>query len=199
MEIKNVCVFCSSSNSLDEVFYKDAEELGRLLGQNGYDVVYGGSKLGLMYTVVKNARDFGSKIIGVMPEKLYDLGASEEFCDEFFLTEGMRERKAKLDECSGAVIALAGGFGTLEELSEMIVQKQLCYNNKPIVILNTAGFYDELLKFFENIFMKKFANKSSKGIYFVAASPKEAIEYLKNYSSNFEERQKELLEQVFGK
>lgn len=185
MDIKNVCVFCSSSNSLDEIFYKEATELGRLLGKDGYNLVYGGSKLGIMYKVTKSAKENGSKIIGIMPEKLYDLydlGTSEEFCDEFYLTTGMRERKAKLDEMSDAIIALAGGFGTLEEVSEMIVQKQLCYNNKPIIFLNTAGFYDDLLKFFENIIYKKFANKSARNLYYVANSPYEAVEYLKNYS-----------------
>ena len=182
MEIKNLCVFCSSSNSLEDVFYEKASLLGKLLGQNGYNVVYGGSKLGLMYKVAKNAQDNGSKIIGIMPEKLYDLGVSEEFCDEFYLTKGMRERKAKLDEVSDGVIALAGGFGTLEEVSEMIVQKQLCYNNKPIVFLNTDGFYNELLKFFENIFYKKFASEASKSLYYVAETPYDVIEYLKNYT-----------------
>ena len=156
-EIKNICVFSSSSNSLNEAYYRDAELLGELLGKNGFNVVYGGSKLGLMYKV------------------------SESFCDEFYLTEGMRERKAKLDEKSDGVIALAGGFGTLEELSEMIVQKQLCYNNKPIVILNTLGFYCDLLKFFEKIIYEKFANKTSENLYYVANTPIDAIEYLKNY------------------
>ena len=110
------------------------------------------------------------------------LWVSESFCDEFYLTKGMRERKAKLDEKSDAVIALPGGFGTLEELSEMIVQKQLCYNNKPIVILNTAGFYDYLLKFFETIIYERFAGANSKNLYYVANTPKEAVEFLKNYS-----------------
>lgn len=182
MKIKNICVFCSSSNSLEDIFYQEAENLGRLFGENGYNVVYGGSKLGIMYKVTKKAKDFGSKIIGVMPEKLYDLGVSEEFCDEFYLTKGMRERKAKLDEVSDAVVALAGGFGTLEEVSEMIVQKQLCYNNKPIVFLNTAGFYDNLLKFFENIFYKKFASESFRNLYYVAQTPQDVINYLKSYS-----------------
>ncbi|MDO5436657.1 MAG: TIGR00730 family Rossman fold protein [bacterium] len=181
MEIKNICVYCSSSDSLDEIFYDEAETLGYLLAKNGYNVVYGGSKLGLMYKVSKTAKDNGSKVIGVMPEKLYDLGVSEQFCDEFYLTEGMRERKAKLDEKSDGIIALAGGFGTLEELAEMIVQKQLCYNKKPIVILNTAGFYDDLLRFFEKIIYKKFANQNAKKLYFIANSPVEAVEYLKNY------------------
>lgn len=200
MKIKNVCVYCSSSNSLDEIFYFDAVALGKLLAENGFNVVYGGSKLGLMYKVSKTAKEFGSKVIGVMPEKLYDLGVSEKFCDEFYLTKGMRERKAKLDEVSDAVIALAGGFGTLEELSEMIVQKQLCYNNKPIIILNTAGFYDELLRFFEKIVCKKFANENAKKLYFVANTPNEAIEYLKNYREEYLSFGKDgLLEEVVNK
>lgn len=182
MEIKNICTFCSSSNFLEDAFYEDAELLGQLLGQNGFNVVYGGSKLGLMYRVSKAAKAYGAKIIGVMPEKLYDLGFSESFCDEFHLTKGMRERKAKLDESSDAVITLAGGFGTLEELSEMIVQKQLGYNNKPIVILNTNGFYDELLIFFEKMIQQKFAHQDSNELYFVAKTPFDVIDYLKNYT-----------------
>ena len=198
--IKNVCVYCSSSNSLDEIYYEEAELLGKLLAQNGFNVVYGGSKLGVMYKVSKSAKDNGAKVIGVMPEKLYDLGASESFCDEFYLTTGMRERKAKLDEKSDAIIALAGGFGTLEELSEMIVQKQLCYNNKPIVILNTNGFYDDLLKFFENIIYKNFANKAARELYFVANTPIEAVEYIQNYKAkNIAFSEKELLDHVFEK
>ena len=195
MTIKNICVFCSASNSLDKNFYNDASLLGQLLGQSGYNIVYGGSKLGLMYKVAKNAQDSGSKVIGIMPEKLYDLGVSEEFCDEFHLTKGMRERKAKLDEVSDGVVALAGGFGTLEEVSEMIVQKQLCYNNKPIVFLNTDGFYDELLRFFDNIFYKKFAHEGSKNLYYVAKTPYEVIDYLKNYKP----LKKELKDAVFNK
>ena len=199
-KIKNVCVYCSSSNSLEDIYYKDAENLGVLLAKNNYNVVYGGSKLGLMYKVAKSAKDNGSKVIGVMPAKLYDLGVSEAFCDEFYLTKEMRERKATLDEKSDAVIALAGGFGTLEELSEMIVQKQLCYNNKAIVILNTNGFYNDLLNFFEKIISKKFATKDSKNLYYVANSPDEVIKYLNSYKFDDTKPQKEeLIHNVLSK
>ena len=88
-----------------------------------------------------------------------------------------------MDELSDAVVALAGGFGTLEELSEMIVQKQLGYNNKPIVLLNTNGFYDNLIKFFEDIISLKFANSESRELYYIAKTPDEAINYIKNYVS----------------
>ena len=180
-EIKKVCIYCSSSDYLDEIYFKEAKELGALLGQNDYDIVYGGSKLGLMYATSNSAKENGSKITGIMPEKLYKLCGNEDFCDEFYITSGMRERKAKLDETSDAVIALAGGFGTLEELAEMIVQKQLGYNNKPIIILNTDNFYNDLLNFFETVINRKFANQNARKLYFVANSPIEAIEYLKNY------------------
>jgi uncharacterized protein (TIGR00730 family) len=116
-----------------------------------------------------------------MPEKLYNLGIHPGECSRFILTKGMRERKAKMDELSQALIALSGGFGTLEELTEMIVQKQLGYNNKPIVLLNTNGFYDNLVKFFDDIINQNFAPQISREMYYVAKTPKEAIKYINNY------------------
>ena len=135
----------------------------------------------MMWACASQVKEHGGKVTGIMPEKLHNLGVFTEGCDEFIITAGMRERKAKIDEISEAVIALAGGFGTLEELSEMIVQKQLGYNKKPIIILNTNGFYNKLNEFFEEIIEQKFANKNMRKIYFIAQTPTEAIEYLKNY------------------
>ena len=180
--IKNVCVFASSSNNLSEDFYRDAAKLGALLGQAQMNIVYGGSRLRLMYACALEVKANGGKIYGVMPEKLRDYGVGNpEDCDEFFLTSGMRERKAKMDELSDAVIALAGGFGTLEEISEMIVQKQLGYNQKPIIILNTNGFYDSLINFFEDIITQGFAKKNTKELFFIANSPEAVMNYISNY------------------
>ena len=175
-------MFASSSNYLDDIFYKDAREIGILIGKHGYNIVYGGSKLGMMYACAKAVKEYRGKVIGIMPERLANLGcANPEDCDEFILTSGMRERKAKLDEMSDAVIAIAGGYGTLEELSELIVQKQLGYNNKPIVILNTDGFYDKLVEFFETLIQRNFANKTSRKLYYIAKTPSDAIEYINKY------------------
>lgn len=180
---KNILVFASSSNYVDSVFFKDAKLLGDLIGTNGYNIVYGGSRLGLMYACAGAVKANGGNIIGVMPEKLAEMGcANPEDCEEFILTSGMRERKAKMDELSDAVIALAGGYGTLEELSELIVQKQLGYNNKPIVILNTDGFYNKLIEFFDTIISRNFANKASRELFYVATTPEDAIAYIKNYA-----------------
>lgn len=180
--IKNICVYASSSNNLAELYYNTAAELGKVIGSNGFNIVYGGSRRGLMYACANSVKTFGGRIIGIMPEIFANPNfANPDDCDEFYVTPGMRERKAMLDEKSDAVIALAGGFGTLEEVSEMIVQKQLGYNRKPIVILNTNGFYDNLIKFFENIIEERFANTASRELYFVANTPDEAIEFIQNY------------------
>lgn len=182
-KIKNVCVFASSSNYLKECYYKDASELGRLLGMSGMNIVYGGSRLGLMYECAKEVKQYGGGIIGVMPQKLYDLGVGNpDDCIEFHITSGIRERKAKMDEISDASIALAGGFGTLEELSEIIVQKQLDYNRKPVILINTNGFYNKLTEFFDEIIAGNFARETNKNLYYVADTPQDAVNYLKTYT-----------------
>ena len=180
--LKRVCVYCSSSNSLDKSYYNDAELLGELLAKSNFDLVYGGSCVGTMHSVASSAKKHGSKIFGVMLEKLYNFGVSSDYCDEFILTESMRERKAKLDELSDSIVAMAGGFGTLEEVSEMIVQKQLGYNQKPIIFLNTNGFYDKLFEFFENIVDGKFAKDTATKLYYIANTPQDVVEYLNNYT-----------------
>ena len=183
MNKKRVCVFASSSNFLDDKYYEDVSELGCLLGRENFDVVYGGSNLGLMWTVAKSAKHEGAKVFGVMPEKLFNILKEEStnICDELFITDTMRSRKAKLDEISDAVVAVPGGFGTLEELSEMIVQKQLGYNSKPIVIFNSNKFYDKLIEFFEQMIKEHYASENNRDLYFVANTAKEVVDYIKNY------------------
>jgi uncharacterized protein (TIGR00730 family) len=179
--IKNVCVYSSSSNILSQIYYQVAQELGMLMGKEGFNLIYGGGTLGTMYANANAVKDFGGKVIGVIPKKLHSLGIENQDCEQLIVTKCMRSRKDKLDKLADAAIALAGGFGTLEELSEMITQKQLGYNDKAIVILNTNGFYDDLLKFFEKMIKENFANQTSNQLFFVATTPTEVIDYLKNY------------------
>lgn len=179
--IKNVCVFASSCNYLDKSYYDAAAEFGNLLSKADMNMVYGGSSLGLMWACAKEVKKNGCQIIGVMPERLHNMGVHTDECVELFVTPCMRSRKAKMDELSDAVVALAGGFGTLEELSEMIVQKQLGYNQKAIVILNTNGFYNKLIEFFDEIISENFARDTSGELYYVAETPNHAVEYLLNY------------------
>ena len=119
-KIDTICVFASASEKIDKKYYKVANELGIEIAKSHYNLVYGASDRGLMGEVSQTAKQLGSKVIGVMPELLYNKGIQPGDCSEFILTRGMRERKAKMDELSQALIALPGGFGTLEELSEMM-------------------------------------------------------------------------------
>lgn len=179
--IKNVCVYTSSSNELDKKYYEAAKELGVLMAQNGFNLVYGGGNLGMMGVLAQTVKDFGAKVYGVLPEKLHKIGVGDVGCDELHVTKCMRTRKEKLDVLSDAAVALAGGFGTLEELTEMIEQKHLGYTSKAIVILNTNGFYDDFLKFLDRIIYENFAQEKMHFAYYVAKTPSEVIEYLKNY------------------
>lgn len=179
--IKNICVYTSSSNELDRIYYDEAKKLGNLIGQNGFNLVYGGGNLGMMGAVANAVKESGGKVCGVLPEKLHALDVGDAGCDELHITKCMRTRKEKLDQLSDAVITLPGGFGTVEELSEMIVQKQLGYTDKAIVILNTNGFFNNLLKFFDDMMGQKFAASKIKNAYYVAKTPQDSITYLKNY------------------
>lgn len=191
-QIKYVCVYSSSSDSLPEIYYKEAQLLGELMGKSGFNLIYGGSTLGTMGINAKAVKENGGKVIAVIPEKLHRICEQYEQCDNIYITKEMRERKAKMDELSDAVIALAGGFGTLEEISEMIVQKQLGYTDKAIIILNTNNFYNHLLNFFENMIGQNFANTDMHEACFIAQNPHEVINYLKNYKPKHFEVDKKL-------
>lgn len=184
--MKNICVFCGASDGLDKSYYDEAVKMGKLLAENGYNLIYGGSSMGIMGAVSKSAKENGSKLIGIIPERLDEIckHTDSNTYDEYHITKGMRERKAKMDELSDGIITLPGGFGTLEEVSEMIVQKILGYNNKPIVFLNTNHFYDNLFEFFEQLIFEKFAQPKASYYYYLAQTPEEVIGYLKTYVPN---------------
>ncbi|MBE7705666.1 MAG: TIGR00730 family Rossman fold protein [Cyanobacteria bacterium SIG30] len=180
--MKKICVFCSSSNNLNEIYHQDANKLGALLAQNNYELVYGGSFRGLMGEVALGAKNSGAKVTGIMPKKIFDFIEGEQGpCDNFVLTDNLRDRKQKLDEASDAFIALAGGFGTLDEIIEVLDLKILGYHNKPIIFLNTNHFYDSLVEFFENFVKQKFASDKVFTAFYVAQKPEDVITYLENY------------------
>ena len=183
--MKKICVYCSASDGISEIYYKDAKKVGELIGKNNFELVYGGSDFGLMGAISSSAKSNGAKVLGIMPEKIYNMINHEGgSCDEFILTNNMRNRKAKMDENSDAVIALAGGFGTLDEVIEIIDLKIIGYNTKPIVFLNTNNYYDNLFKFFEQITDENFARKEARNLFYLAQTPEEVIEYIKNYVPN---------------
>jgi cytokinin riboside 5'-monophosphate phosphoribohydrolase len=179
--IEKICVFCSSSDSLDKKYYSMAERLGELIGNHKLTLVHGGGKIGLMGVLARSVQKKGGKVIGVIPEKLNMKGVASETDDELIVTRDLRERKAKMHELSDAFITLPGGFGTLEEVTEALTLKQLKYHTKPIVIINTDNYYGHLFQQFEMLFAEKFTKAEFSKLYHIAPDPENALEYIQNY------------------
>ncbi|MDF1546948.1 MAG: TIGR00730 family Rossman fold protein [Bacteroidales bacterium] len=180
--MKNICVFCSSSDVVADIFKQEAKNLGNLLLNESISLIYGGAKVGMMGILAKTIIEGKGHVIGVIPELIHQHRLAEEAVSELIITEDMKSRKAKMAELSDAFIALPGGFGTLEELVEVITLKQLGYHQKPIVIINTSGFYDKLVALFEMYYDTKFAKGEYRQLYYFADNPEDAINYLKNYN-----------------
>ena len=181
---KNVCVFSASSAAIDEDYVEAAIELGRRIAEAGWTMVFGGGTVGLMGAAARAVHAQGGHVIGVIPDGLNRRGIAYETSDELIVTETLRERKAIMDARSDAFIALPGGFGTLEEILEAITLKQLRYHDRPVVLLNTRGFYDPLLVFFEHQVAEGFLKEEHRGLYYVADSPEDAMDYVENYAGS---------------
>jgi uncharacterized protein (TIGR00730 family) len=178
---KVICVYSSSSNSISQAYFDIAAMLGEAIARNGDTLLFGGGMRGLMGATATAVHSMKGKVIGVIPEALNQKGVVYETCDELIVTKDMRERKSIMDARSDAFIALPGGYGTLEELLEIITLKQLKYHNKPIVIINTNRFFDPLLEQFDIIAQQNFAKPESNLLYHVTADVTEALEYIDTY------------------
>lgn len=178
----NICVFCSSSNAIDDVYFNDAERLGELLGMHGHTLINGGANVGLMESVTIAARKSGARTVGIIPERMQKRNLVSTYAHEVEITVDMMARKERMRQTSEAFIALPGGFGTLEEILEVITLKQLDYHRKAVVFVNTAGFFNPLFMQFEKGFVQNFSKTVYKNLYYIAASPEEAITYIENYN-----------------
>lgn len=177
--IRAVTVYCSSSRHVTSMYVDGARELGTAIARNGWKLVYGGNNVGCMGTLADAARAGGAKVIGITPQLLLDQGIADQKCDELVVTSGMRDRKALLETRGDAFIALPGGLGTLEEVLEILVGRVLGYHDKPIVLLNLAGFYQPLVAMIESGIEQRFIRAGVRDAFFVAANVTEAIGYLK--------------------
>jgi cytokinin riboside 5'-monophosphate phosphoribohydrolase len=181
--IRSVTVYCSSSTSIARHYLDAGRALGRAIASQGWTLVYGGNFIGLMAEVAQGARDGGGKVVGITPKLLVDRGLADSHCDELIVTNGMRDRKALLEERGDAFIALPGGLGTFEEVFEIIVAKQLDYHNKPIVLLNITDYYRPLREMIEHGIEQRFIKSKARQLYFFASTVEEAMGYLRLYTS----------------
>ena len=160
----SVCVYCGSRPGENPAFAEAATAVGTWIGRHGGQLVYGGGRSGLMGTVAEATRQAGGRVVGVIPQALVDKELANRLCDELHIVQTMHERKALMAERSDAFLALPGGIGTFEELFETWTWRQLGYHDKPIGLLNAAGYYDALLGFLHTSVASGFMGEWQMGL-----------------------------------
>ncbi len=173
-----VCVFASSSSRINSEYADAASELGVLLARAGTEVVFGGGGIGLMGKLADTIIENNGTITGVIPSFMKDQGWDHSDVNEMIITSDMGERKKQMFAMADAVVALPGGVGTLEELTEAITLKQLGLFRGPVIILNTLNFYKSLIDFFEHMVSENFLRFEHKEIWEVAGTPEEVMTIL---------------------
>lgn len=179
--MKTICVYSASSDVIPAEYMDVASDLGRQMARRGYTLIYGGGAIGLMGAVARAVHDEGGTVVGVIPEFMLDWGVAYENSDELIVTRDMRERKATMESMSDAFIALPGGFGTLEEMLEIITLKQLGRHSKPIAFLNALGFYDCLHSTFEHMYAERFAKPEYRDLYRFSPDAADVLWYVETY------------------
>ncbi|KAL1549428.1 Cytokinin riboside 5'-monophosphate phosphoribohydrolase log3 [Salvia divinorum] len=178
---KRVCVFCGSSQGRKATYQEAAIELGQVLVSRNIDLVYGGGSIGLMGLVSQAVHDGGGHVIGVIPKTLMPRELTGETVGEVKAVADMHQRKAEMAKHSDAFIALPGGYGTLEELLEVITWAQLGIHDKPVGLLNVDQYYDSLLSFIDKAVEEGFICPSARHIIVSAPTAKELVKKLEEY------------------
>ncbi|MEM1108561.1 MAG: TIGR00730 family Rossman fold protein [Planctomycetota bacterium] len=174
----HVCVFCSSTSRSEPAFGDLADEVGRRLAEAGHTLVFGGGSTGLMGRLARSVHAHKGRVIGVIPESMKSVEIAYLDADELVVTQTMRERKQVMDDRADAFLILPGGFGTLEELSEVITHRYLKFHDKPIVILNPDGFYNDLLVLFDHFIETGMAKASYREAFTVTNDIASAVKSL---------------------
>lgn len=173
-----VCVYCSSSDEVAPVYVKAAAEMGEALAGAGLTLVYGGGSVGLMGIMARAVHARGGKVVGVIPQFMVEQELAYHHADELIVTTDMRERKKLMEQMACAFVALPGGFGTLEEVIEILSLRNLRQHDKPVVIVNTHGFYGPLLEQFQRFERERFVGARHLNNFFVVGDAAAAVKYL---------------------
>ena len=179
--MQRVCVFCGSKVGVDPALGEAARELGRCLVANGFELVFGGGSVGLMGVVADAVLEAGGNVIGVIPEVLATVELLHPGVSDMRRVDSMHTRKATMASLSDAFIALPGGYGTLEELFEIITWAQLGLHQKPIGLLNTLGFYDPLIEMVDHMIASGFIKPPHRDLFLVRSEPANLLDQLKHH------------------
>lgn len=178
--LSQICVYCASSNLVDQKYFEAAEGLGDELARNQITLIYGGGSSGLMGSIADRVLSKGGKVIGIIPDFMQKVEWAHKGVTELHIVGDMHARKKRFLDGTDALVALPGGCGTLEELLEAITLKRLGLFNKPIVLLNTRGFYDPLLDMLKRCVDEKFMNADAEKMWSVVAFPDQVIPAILN-------------------
>ena len=179
--MQRICVYCGSNHGADNVYTELARNLGRLLAQSGLGLVYGGGSVGLMGVVADAVLAEGGEVIGVIPAVLTRKELLHQGCSTLHRVGSMHERKALMEELADGFIALPGGFGTLDELFEIITWAQLGLHRKPIGLLNGAAYYDHLIAFLEHTVAEGFVREPHFQALLVDDEPQQLLQRMAAY------------------
>jgi uncharacterized protein (TIGR00730 family) len=179
--MKALAVYCGSATPQDSVYIEAARAVGKTLAERGITVVYGGGRLGLMGAVADSALAAGGEVIGVIPEALRDAEVAHTGCTELHIVPGMHERKKLFTDLSDGFVNLPGGVGTMDELWEAISWAQLGYHDKPVGLLNIAGYYDQLIGFYQHMAKVGFVRKQHKDIMLVDSNITALLDKMANF------------------
>lgn len=171
-----IAVYCASSTQIDDRYFQDARQLGRLMAERGVTLVNGAGNMGLMAASAEGCLEAGGKAVGVIPSFMIKEGWCHEGMTEIIETADMHERQARIAEMTDGGIFLPGGCGTLAEMTELITWKQLGLYLKPIILLNTGGYFDSLLNTLHLAIRENFMRPVHADIWRVAPNPEEALE-----------------------
>ncbi|HSI59892.1 MAG TPA: TIGR00730 family Rossman fold protein [Ideonella sp.] len=174
----SVCVYCGSRHGGSARFTEAAREIGRLIGERGWQLVYGGGNVGLMGEVADATLQAGGRVIGVIPQRLVQKEVGHRGLSELHIVGTMHERKQMMAEKAQAFVALPGGIGTLEELFEVWTWRHIGYHDQPIGLLNVDGFYDPLLAFMQRTLAEGFIDTEQQAMLAVEAEPARLLDRL---------------------
>jgi uncharacterized protein (TIGR00730 family) len=176
MTFRRICVFCGSNLGIRPVYRAAAEQLASLLVHHGIELVYGGGNIGLMGALADTMLEGGGTVIGVIPESLMAREVGHRGLTELRVVNSMHERKALMSDLSDAFIALPGGFGTFEEFCEVVTWSQLGIHQKPCGLLNVGGYYEPMLRLFDNAVREGFLHPENRQLVLDDSDPERLLE-----------------------
>ena len=176
--VKSLCVFCGAQNNVDQHFLDMGARFGAHLANNNVRMIYGGGDCGLMGSAANAALENGGEVTGVFPLSLKQIENEHQSLTEIIMVESMHERKKKMFDLTDAFVILPGGFGTMDEMFEIITWKQLLLHEKPVIIVNYRGYWDGLVKLMDNILDEGFATPETRKLYTVVDKPSEVFPLL---------------------